>query len=191
MLRTDFFVGEDNTNTTSSLPLDPLSQCFSVEFLLSDENGAVLFIGAASLRHNLDRTDPLLLPWPINALSLVCVLDAGSGGHSYYKPHMLVNAAVNQNNNIDFWKLLQHRLKLDISIAILSYYCSNSIDLLLFPQVGSFFPKRVDLRGLGVIALSLAAIPHFHSSATMNLGGSVSFFSISRSAVVEKVKLAM
>ena len=121
----------------------------------------------------------------------MCVLDAGSGGHSYYKPHMLVNAAVNQNNNIDFWKLLQHRLKLDISIAILSYYCSNSIDLLLFPQVGSFFPKRVDLRGLGVIALSLAAIPHFHSSATMNLGGSVSFFSISHSASVEKVELAM
>ena len=62
MLRADFFVGEDNTNTTSSLSLDPLSQFFSVEFLLSEENGAVLFIGAASLRHNLDRTDPLLLP---------------------------------------------------------------------------------------------------------------------------------
>ena len=64
MLRADFFVGEDNTNTTSSLSLDPPSRshCFSVEFLLSDENGAVLFIGAASLRHNLDRTDPLLLP---------------------------------------------------------------------------------------------------------------------------------
>ena len=63
MLRAGFFVGEDNTNTTSSLPwILSLSHCFSVEFLLSDENGAVLFIGAASLRHNLDRTDPLLLP---------------------------------------------------------------------------------------------------------------------------------
>ena len=82
-------------------------------------------------------------------------------------------------------------IKLDTSAASLSSPCSNYIDLLLFPQVGSFFPKRVDLRGLRVIALSLAAIPHFHSSATMNLGGSVSFFSISRSAVVEKVKLAM